>query len=105
MLALQTAAILGLAFAPATMQPQARAARLAAAYPGALVLLPFGNDGVGIPGPFIASAPDNMRILLLRPGAVPKAQAVVVTLTIDNESRPIAAQTGCSPGVSPCRPR
>jgi Dolichyl-phosphate-mannose-protein mannosyltransferase len=105
MLALQTAAILGLGFAPATMQPQARAARQAAAYPGASVLLPFGNDGVGVPGPFIASAPDNMRILLLRPGAVPKAQAVVVTLAIDNESRAIAAETGCSPGVSLCWPR
>lgn len=104
MLATQTAAIVGLAIAPATMQPQARAARLAAAYPGALVELPYGNDGVGIPGPFIATAPDNMRIQLLHPGAVPQTQAVVVTIPIDNESRAVALETGCPLGVAVCRP-
>lgn len=102
MLAVQVAAVLGLAFAPATMQPQARAARAAAIYPGALVLLPFGNDGVGIPGPFIASAPDNMRILLVHPGNIPNTQAVTVTLPIDDASRAVAAETGGSPGVASC---
>jgi hypothetical protein len=105
MLAVQACAIAGLAFAPATMQPQALAAHAAAAYPGALVLLPAGNDGVGIPGPFIAAAPDDMRIKLIRPGAVPQVQAVVVTLTIDNASRALAAETGCPLGVAVCRPR
>jgi hypothetical protein len=105
MLSLQTAGILGLAIAPATMQPQAQAARQAAAYPNAVIELPYGNDGVGIPGLFIAAAPDNMRLTLLRPGAMPRAQAVVVTLAIDNESRAFAAATGCPSGVSICRPR
>jgi hypothetical protein len=107
LLAVQFCAILGLAFAPATMQPQAAAARAAAAFPGALVLLPFGNDGVGIPGPFIASAPDNMRILLLHPGDLPQLQAVVVTLAIDNASRIAVSESGCPAGgpVVLCRPR
>lgn len=107
LLTVQFCAIAGLAFAPATMQPQAAAARAAAAYPGALVLLPFGNDGVGIPGPFIAAAPDNMRILLLHPGALPQVQAAVVTIAVDNASRALAAETGCPSGglVALCRPR
>lgn len=107
LLAVQSAAIFGLAFAPATMQPQAAAARQAAAYPGALILLPAGNDGVGIPGPFIAAAPDAMRIKLIRPGAVPPGQAVVVTLAVDNASRALAVETGCPLGalVAVCRPR
>ncbi len=105
MLSLQTAAIAGLAFAPATMQPQARAAQRAAAYPNAVVGLPYGNDGVGIPGPFIAAAPDAMRLEILHPGAIPQTQAVIVTLAIDNESRAIALETGCPLGVALCRPR
>ena len=101
----QAAAIAGLALAPSTMQPQAEAAREAAAYPGALVLLPFGNDGVGIPGPFIASAPNDMRILLLHPGHIPTQRAVAVTLRVDNASRALAAETGCPAGVAWCSPR
>jgi len=106
-LALQMVAILGLAIAPATMQPQAAAARAAAVFPNTVVLLPFGNDGVGIPGPFIAAAPDDMRILLLHPGAAPHTQGLVVTLAIDHSSRVLAAQTGCPSGglVVACRPR
>jgi hypothetical protein len=106
-LAVQACAIIGLACAPATMQPQAAAARAAAAHPGALVLLPAGNDGVGIPGPFIATAPDAMRILLLHPGAAPQVQALVVTLAIDHSSRALAAQMGCPSGglVAVCGPR
>ncbi|HYP63208.1 MAG TPA: glycosyltransferase family 39 protein [Acidocella sp.] len=105
LLATQAASIAGLALAPSTTQPQAAAARAAAAYPGVPVMLPFGNDGVGIPGPFIASAPDDMRILLVRPGDIPKGQAVFVTLPIDNASRAVAAETGCPSGVAWCRPR
>jgi hypothetical protein len=91
LLAVQLCAILGLAFSPLTMQPQAAAARAAAAHPGALILLPYGNDGVGIPGPFIASAPDDMRILLLHPGQrVP--DGFLVPLAIDNASREVVAE-------------
>jgi hypothetical protein len=75
---------------PSTQQPQAIAARQIAALklPDALVLLPFGNDGVGVPGPFIAAAPDAMRILLLRPGDLPPlgADMVLVRLHADAAS-------------------
>ncbi len=86
-------AIIGLAFAPATMQPQARAARQAAALanPATLTLLPYGNDGVGIPGPFIASSPATLRLALITPHHLPplqnQQQITLVTLTIDNASR------------------
>ena len=67
LLAVEACAVIGLAVAPATMQPQGAAARAAGALatPETLVLVPFGNDGVGVPGPFIAAAPDNLRILLI----------------------------------------
>ena len=66
LLAVQSLAVMGLIAAPATMQPQAIAARMAAKYPGALALVPLGNDGVGVPGPFIAAAADSQRIEILR---------------------------------------
>ena len=67
LLAVEACAVVGLAVAPATMQPQGAAARAAGALArtDTLVLLPFGNDGVGVPGPFIAAAPDDLRILVI----------------------------------------
>ena len=102
LLTVQACAIVGLAIAPATMQSQGAAARAAAALatPHTLVLVPFGNDGVGIPGPFLAAAPDNLSILLIGPDqnggkrfafppyAVPvgrKSAALSATLTDDPE--------------------
>jgi hypothetical protein len=83
-LAVDCCAIIGLWLAPATMQPQGRAAVAVAklAMPGALVLVPFGNDGVGIPGPFIAAAPDDLQIELIRTG---------ITLDLRGPSRIILA--------------
>lgn len=98
LLAVQVLAVAGLMLAPATMQPQGRAARLAAAFPGAVVALPYGNDGVGVPGPFIAAAPDSMRILLLRPGEALPLGAVRVAIRADKESRDVAVGMGC-PGL------
>jgi hypothetical protein len=53
---------------PRTMQPAriaaAEAARLAG---GAVVLVPAGNDGVGIVGAFGIEAPAALPILLIRP--------------------------------------
>ena len=92
------AAVAGLMLAPATMQPQGRAAHLAAAYPGALVALPYGNDGVGVPGPFIAAAPDAMRILLLRPGEAVPPGSVRVAIRADDKSRAVVAVMNC-PGL------
>ena len=97
-LSVGAAAVAGLMLAPATMQPQGRAAHLAAAYPGALVALPYGNDGVGVPGPFIAAAPDAMRILLLRPGEAVPPGSVRVAIRADDKSRAMAAVMNC-PGL------
>ncbi len=65
-LALQAAAIAGLLLRPETMQPMREAAREAARLdPGTVVLLPRGNDGVGLVGAFISEAPDDVRLLLV----------------------------------------
>jgi hypothetical protein len=99
LLAVQACAIFGLVTAASTMQPQGLAARQIGALhmPGALVLLPYGNDGVGIPGPFIAAASDNMQILLIKPGKPPnlsRAQNIILPiLTVDAASRTAAIQT------------
>jgi hypothetical protein len=103
LIGVQALAIIGLAFSPATAQPQARAARQAAALeaPQTLVLLPFGNDGVGIPGPFIAAAPAAMRLELLRGPPLSfatESRLILVTLTLDKSSR--AQVAGFQPG--PC---
>lgn len=76
LLAVQATAIAALALAPATMQPARRTVRAAAALDraGTLVIVPFGNDGVGIPGPFIAAAPAGMKLLVAR-----RADRAVVT--------------------------
>ena len=92
------AAVAGLMLAPATMQPQGHAAYMAAAYPGALVALPYGNDGVGVPGPFIEAAPDGMRIILLHPGDEMPPSAVRVAIRADQSSRAVAAAMNC-PGL------
>jgi hypothetical protein len=66
--ATQAAGITGLMLSPHTMQPARIAAteavRLAG---GAVVLLPAGNDGVGIVGAFGIEAPETLPILLIRP--------------------------------------
>jgi len=61
-----------------------------------VVVLPYGNDGVGVPGPFIAAAPDAMRILLLRPGDAPPPGSVRVAIRADASSHAVAAQMGCA---------
>jgi 4-amino-4-deoxy-L-arabinose transferase-like glycosyltransferase len=96
LLAVQVAAIIGLALAPQTMQPAMRTARDAAhlAARDSIVLVPFGNDGVGIPGPFIAAAPPTMRLMVVR-RATPDLlvtlagyrQVIVADLMVDQASR------------------
>jgi hypothetical protein len=67
-LAIQIAGIAGLILSPRTMQP-ARAAATAAVDLGTdtIVLIPAGNDGVGIVGAFAIEAPPTMPLLLIRP--------------------------------------
>jgi hypothetical protein len=106
LLAAQALAVVGLIGAAATMQPQAFAARLAARHPGALALVPFGNDGVGVPGPFIAAAPDGQRIELLR-GPLPDLGAadrniILATPEADAASRASAATGLAALLKNPC---
>jgi hypothetical protein len=98
LLGFEACGIIGLIFAPATMQPQGPAAHQAAtmATAASLILLPFGNDGVGIPGPFIAAVPEGLRLELIRSNALPKLNAehliVVATISIDSASRKTNSQ-------------
>ncbi len=69
LLSLQSVSIAGLLFSPLTMQPARIAASEAARLAGdAVVLVPAGNDGVGIVGAFGIEAPPALPILLIRPG-------------------------------------
>ena len=66
LLALQAAALAGLMMAPQTMQPARASARAAAALVGdGIVLLPRGNDGVGIVGAFAIESPATLPLLLI----------------------------------------
>jgi Dolichyl-phosphate-mannose-protein mannosyltransferase len=67
-LTIQLAGIFGLLFAPRTMQPARAAAAEAGRLAGdGIVVLPAGNDGVGIVGAFGIEAPPGLPILLIRP--------------------------------------
>ena len=65
-LAVQAIALLGLMTRPETMQP-ARATAIAAASlaRNGVVLLPHGNDGVGIVGAFAVESPPSLRLLVV----------------------------------------
>jgi hypothetical protein len=69
-LLVQAASIAGLMTRPETMQPEGAAARAAFRAVGetGLVLLPRGNDGVGIVAAFLTAAPDGLHVLLVDPG-------------------------------------
>ena len=71
-LAIQAIALLGLMTRPETMQP-ARATAIAAAslVGNGVVLLPRGNDGVGIVGAFAVEAPPTLRLLVIGRDASP----------------------------------
>jgi hypothetical protein len=67
-LAVQCASIAGLLLSPRTMQPYRAAAAEAGRLIGdGIVLLPRGNDGVGIVGAFAIEGPPALPILLFRP--------------------------------------
>jgi hypothetical protein len=66
--AIQAAGITGLLVSPRTMQPARAAATAAAHLPaGTVVLVPAGNDGVGIVGAFGIEAPAMLPLLLIHP--------------------------------------
>jgi hypothetical protein len=68
-LVVQAASIAGLMMRAETMQPEGAAARAAFRAVGdtGLVLLPRGNDGVGIVAAFLSAAPDGLHVLLVGP--------------------------------------
>jgi uncharacterized membrane protein len=73
-LAVQAVALAGLMTRPETMQPARATAAAAAALAGnGVVLLPRGNDGVGIIGAFATEAPAAMRLLVIDRDASPEA--------------------------------
>jgi hypothetical protein len=75
----QALALAGLLIRPETMQPARAAATAAAALAGprGLVLLPRGNDGVGVVGPFLGEAPDWLDVWLVGRDTPP--QGIVAT--------------------------
>jgi uncharacterized membrane protein len=71
-LVIQAIALLGLMTRPETMQPARATAIAAASLVGdGVVLLPYGNDGVGIVGAFAVEAPPAMRLLVIGHDASP----------------------------------
>lgn len=73
LLAVQAASIAGLMLAPQTMQPARAAARVAAAWvEDGVVLLPRGNDGVGVVGAFAIESPPALPLLLVRADDTPE---------------------------------
>jgi 4-amino-4-deoxy-L-arabinose transferase-like glycosyltransferase len=102
-LAVQTLSVTGLILRPETMQPEGTAARAAAraAGPNGLVLLPRGNDGVGVVAAFATAAPDGLRIALLEPdtalavlrrAVASEERLVVVLFAVDRDSRSVSAE-------------
>ena len=94
-LAMQIVSILGLLTRPETMQPHGAAIQAAAmlAGPDGVVLIPHGNDGVGLVGAALLSAPAGMRLGLVAPGTdIPALvhrypRVVVALLAVDAASR------------------
>jgi hypothetical protein len=71
--AVQAASIAGLMLAPQTMQPARAAAHAAASWArDGVVLLPRGNDGVGVVGAFAIESPPALPLLLIPAGATPE---------------------------------
>ena len=103
----QGAAIAGLILHPATMQPARRTAAEAARLAqgggvGGVVLVPYGNDGAGLVGPFVAEAPDNLRILVVPDGTTPaqlKARLAGIDRAVLALPTPDAESTGAVPAI------
>lgn len=68
-LAIQAVSLAGLMTRPETMQPARATARAAASLvDDGVVLLPRGNDGVGIVGAFANEAPRNLNLVIVARG-------------------------------------
>jgi hypothetical protein len=100
LLCVQALSLLGMMTRPETMQPQAQAARAARglAADGSLVLVPYGNDGVGVLAAFVNESPDSLHVAHVDPGETPDAiragaahasRVVLVLLGLDSDSRAV----------------
>ena len=106
-LAVQATSIIGLITRPETMQPQAAAARGAVqlAGPDGLVLLPRGNDGVGVAGAFLLAAAPGVRVQIVPPNlssASAFPRLVLVLLGLDQDSRAAVADMTAWFAAEPC---
>ncbi len=112
-LAVQAAALVGLARMPQTMQPEAATVRTAAALAGrdGLVLVPRGDDGVGVVGAVIQSAPDWLRLLVvpraqpsdaIRTRATGASVVVLALLGVDPDSRATLPHMRAAFAERPC---
>ena len=83
---------------PETMQP-ARATAVAAAslVDGGVVLLPHGNDGVGIVGAFAIESPPTLRLLVIDHDESPAE--------IRARARPVSARGACPAWSGRSKPR
>ncbi len=96
-LAVQAGALIGLMTRAETMQPARAAAAAAASLVGdGVVLLPRGNDGVGIVGAFANEAPTSLRLMVVERSATAAeirsrvagfSRVVVAPLSQDADSR------------------
>ena len=106
LLVLQAASIAGLLLSPRTMQPARALAAEAARLPaGAVVLVPNGNDGVGIAGAFATEAPPDLTIRVMRADdALPSAPVLALApMAQDRESLAVIAAIRSQLGNGPWR--
>jgi 4-amino-4-deoxy-L-arabinose transferase-like glycosyltransferase len=113
LLRVQAVSLAGLMTRQETMQPQAQAARVARqpATDGSLVLVPYGDDGVGVPGAFVSESPDGLRIRHIDPGqnatairaaASSATRVVLVLLGLDAASRAVVGVMQAAFDNDPC---
>jgi hypothetical protein len=99
-LGIQAASLLGMITRPETMQPQRAIEREAARFADddGLVLVPRGNDGVGVVGAMVNEAPDGLRLLTVAPGetteqlrtlTAPEHRVVLALAGLDADSRAV----------------
>ncbi len=112
LLAVQAAALIGLMTRQETMQPaHATAIAAAALAEGGVVLLPRGNDGVGVVGAFVNEAPDQLRLSIAQQtdtqqeldARIGSANRVVLALIgVDVTSRATSAMLRAGFAADPC---
>lgn len=105
-LAVQALSLAGMATRAETMQPQAAVVRAATVLAGGrgVVLVPRGNDGVGVAGVFLLAAPAALRVMVVEkpPPEIPALRVVLALLELDRESRATSAALRAAFAVDPC---